>query len=155
MELNSGCSSPKSASNEEFVSVLEQPSFSENLDSQCFESKIEHEKVAAEDSPDLSSGLISNRKSSDKRSRSKFNRDVSRREESDVLDSSADACSTSYDNTPSKENYIRHKVFLSAGMFLLIFLFSSILYGIFILKLLSAVQKKSFYGLERSDNREK
>lgn len=110
LEYNSSCSSPKSASNEEFVSVHEPVSFSENLEAQCFESNIEqneHEKADLDDSPDSSSGVVSEKRSdvsekrSDKRTRCKSKRDA--------INSSADACSTSYDNAPSKETFIRHK----------------------------------------------
>ena len=106
LEYNSSCSSPKSASNEEFVSVHEPVSFSENLEAQCFESnieQIEHEKADLDDSPDSSSGVVSERRS-DKRTRCKSKRDA--------VNSSADACSTSYDNAPSKETFISHKVLI-------------------------------------------
>ncbi|XP_071715714.1 ubiquitin carboxyl-terminal hydrolase 15 [Rutidosis leptorrhynchoides] len=102
LEVNSDCSSPKSASNNEFVFVYEQASFSDNLDSQCFESNIEQqepEKPVSDEPPDSSSGPTSTRKSSDKRSRCKLNKEI------DTLDSSVDACSTSYD----KETSIRQK----------------------------------------------
>ncbi|KAI3789506.1 hypothetical protein L2E82_02305 [Cichorium intybus] len=79
LEVTNGCS------NEDFVSL------SENSDSRCSESNIElngHEKAPLNDS-------------SEKRSiRCKSNMEVSRRE---------DVCSTSYNNTPSKETFIRHK----------------------------------------------
>nr|XP_043624695.1 ubiquitin carboxyl-terminal hydrolase 15 [Erigeron canadensis] len=112
LELNSDCSSPKSALNEEFVSVHEQPSFSDNLESQCFESNADqhmHENPVLKDSPDPSSGLNSERRSADKRSRSKVNREVPRREEIDALEPFADACSTSYDNATPKETSLRQK----------------------------------------------
>ncbi|XP_024980503.1 ubiquitin carboxyl-terminal hydrolase 15-like isoform X2 [Cynara cardunculus var. scolymus] len=109
LEHNSNCPSPKSASNEEFVSVHEQVSLSKNLDSGCLQSNIEqngHENAAFDDSPNSSSGVVLERRTSDKHNRRKFNREISRREEISALDSSADTCSTSYDN---KETFIRHK----------------------------------------------
>ncbi|KAK1414370.1 hypothetical protein QVD17_30114 [Tagetes erecta] len=109
LELNSGCSSPKSASNEEFLSVHEQVSLSENINSRCFESNIAHEISALDDPPESSSGPISEIKSSDKRNRCKINREVSNREDTEALDSLPNTCSTSYDNIHFKETYIRHK----------------------------------------------
>ncbi|KAL8242612.1 hypothetical protein R6Q59_012914 [Mikania micrantha] len=109
LELNSGCSSPKSASNEELSFVHEQVSSNENLISHSFESNIGHEISASDDSPESSSGFISEIKSSDKRNRCKIKRQISTREDTDTLDSLPDTCSTSYDNTSFKESYIRHK----------------------------------------------
>ncbi|XP_076906416.1 ubiquitin carboxyl-terminal hydrolase 15-like [Bidens hawaiensis] len=101
LEVHSGCSSPKSASNDDLFSVNEQVPITENLNS-----NIGHE---IDDSFEASCGPVSEIKSSDKRNRYKSNKEVSR-EDSDVLDSVPDTCSTSYDNnTPFKETYIRHK----------------------------------------------
>ncbi|KAI3712129.1 hypothetical protein L1987_70678 [Smallanthus sonchifolius] len=109
LEFNSGCSSPKSASNEELLSVHEQVSLTDNVNSHSFESNIGNGISASDDSRGPSSGLISETKSSDKRNRCKTNKEVSTREVTDALDSLPDTCSTSYDNPPFKETYIRHK----------------------------------------------
>ncbi|KAF5778313.1 putative ubiquitinyl hydrolase 1 [Helianthus annuus] len=109
LEVNSSCSSPKSASNEELLSVHEQVSIHENSNSHCSESNIGHEISASDDPPESSSGPLSELKSSDKRNRCKTNREVSTREDTDAVDSFLDTCSTSYDNTTFKETYIRHK----------------------------------------------
>lgn len=102
LEANSGCSSPKSASNEDLFSINEQVPITETLNS-----NIGHE---IDDSFEASRGPVSEIKSSEKRNRCKINKEVSR-EDSDVLDSVPDTCSTSYDNnTPFKEPHIRHKV---------------------------------------------
>nr|GEV43054.1 ubiquitin carboxyl-terminal hydrolase 15-like isoform X1 [Tanacetum cinerariifolium] len=77
-------------------------SFNENLEAHCFESNIEQKSIKTnlDDSPHLSSGVVSERKY-DKRTHCKSKRDT--------VNSSADIYSTSYANAPLKETFIRHK----------------------------------------------
>ncbi|KAJ9537789.1 hypothetical protein OSB04_030522, partial [Centaurea solstitialis] len=88
---------------EEFASVHEQVPLSN------FEPDIDqngHEKAALDDPPDSSSVLVVERKTSDKRNRCKSSRGISENRRGFASDSSADTCSTSYDNT---ETFVRHK----------------------------------------------
>ncbi|KAI3679342.1 hypothetical protein L2E82_51475 [Cichorium intybus] len=89
LEYNSSCASPNSASNEE--SVDEQFFFNEKLDSQFSESNFKHEKSPSDDNS------------------CKFNKEISRKEESVTIEPISERCSTSYDTIPSKGTFIRYK----------------------------------------------
>ncbi|KAA8524077.1 hypothetical protein F0562_010492 [Nyssa sinensis] len=131
---NSRCSSPKPASNEK--SIYERHFLDDNMNSNCFGYNINQpmdEKTPSDDiirhslrtgasataacaTVDTPGVSVMERRSIDKQASRKSNREMSKREDGAVLDSSDETsktkatCSTSSDIFPSKEVSIRHKL---------------------------------------------